>query len=639
MQKRISFKIKKESDNMSYSVSVPIYNAYIKEQGREELANELEKLDAKRVFIALDSYKLFQNKRQKELDDLKDNCKFFKEKGYEVGAWLWSFTMQENHPFTYMVDWDGVPLHNGGNISPQVCPTDKSFLNFAGDYIENLAKCGVDIILFDDDLRYGDLGYKTPGCLCKNHVAAINEILGKSYKRKEIAELLGNGGNIEVRNAYLKANGNAFKGFARAMRDAVDKVDPDIRIGFCCCMSAWDIDGTNAAELARIFAGKNRPLVRLSGAPYWSANIAKAVEYTRMESVWTRDGDIEILGEGDVFPRPRTRCPAVYLEAYDTALRASGVTDGILKYALDYFSNPNYETGYREFHERNRYLYSEISKYFSGKSSVGVRIYESMKKFADMNYSVPPLQSERCDYLSRSVAGAAFSYCSIPTVYEGSGVCSVAFGENARSIPVDLIKNGLITDAVGAKILMSRGIDVGIKELNGKNHPADTELFLENNNRIYAEGITVYEISLMPKAEILSYTETEDGNIPMSFRYQNANGFKFLVFNFGQLNDQTNVLRHYARSKQIVDSVSWFGRKLPAYSYKNPGLYLQCKSDSKSMTVGAWNCCADPALHPVIELDRSYKSIVFFSGNGHIEENRVYLDEMPAYGFTGFEVR
>ena len=63
------------------------------------------------------------------------------------------------------------------------------------------------------------------------------------------------------------------------------------------------------------------------------------------------------MAEGDVYPRPRINCPASYLEGFDTAIRASGCTDGILKYGLDYTANADYETGYARFHERNTPLY------------------------------------------------------------------------------------------------------------------------------------------------------------------------------------------------------------------------------------------------------------------------------------------
>ena len=63
-----------------------------------------------------------------------------------------------------------------------------------------------------------------------------------------------------------------------------------------------------------------------------------------MEQSW--NGNIETMSEGDQFPRPRTACPASYLEIFDTALRASGDFKGILKYAIDYTSKPGYEDSY-----------------------------------------------------------------------------------------------------------------------------------------------------------------------------------------------------------------------------------------------------------------------------------------------------
>jgi hypothetical protein len=57
------------------------------------------------------------------------------------------------------------------------------------------------------------------------------------------------------------------------------------------------------------------------------------------------DKNIEVLSEGDVYPRPRHKIPANYLEIFDTALRAADCTNGIHKYMLDYTSNAgNYET-------------------------------------------------------------------------------------------------------------------------------------------------------------------------------------------------------------------------------------------------------------------------------------------------------
>ena len=58
------------------------------------------------------------------------------------------------------------------------------------------------------------------------------------------------------------------------MRIAVDSINPDIRMAFCACMSSWDLDGVDAYTITKILAGNTKPLIRLSGAPYWAVNQA-----------------------------------------------------------------------------------------------------------------------------------------------------------------------------------------------------------------------------------------------------------------------------------------------------------------------------------------------------------------------------
>ena len=99
-----------------------------------------------------------------------------------------------------------------------------------------------------------------------------------------------------------------------------------------------------------------------------------------MESAWCEDNDIEIMTEGDVYPRPRHRCPSSYLEGFDTALRTAETANGILKYAVSYTSSPEYENGYIDSHIKNKPIYDEIDRLSSGKKDCGVRIYESMHK-------------------------------------------------------------------------------------------------------------------------------------------------------------------------------------------------------------------------------------------------------------------
>lgn len=623
-----------------YKVSVPITNRNIKRAGREKLLAQLKELNAERVFLALSNYELDPDTQQSIFSELADNCAYFKAHGFEVGAWVWTFWIKGAHNFCNMRGIDGT------EITEFICPTDKNFVAFAKDYIKSIAKCGVDIIMFDDDFRYAFL-CESPACLCDNHIKLINEITGKTSTREELYHHIMNGGKNIYRDAYIKANGDVFREFAREMRGAVNEIDPKIRLGACACLSSWDIDGIMAGELAYILAGDTKPFVRLIGAPYWAARkswgnrLADVIELERMESAWTHDKNIEIMAEGDAYPRPRTLCPASFVEGFDTAIRASGVTDGILKYGIDYCSNADYENGYALFHKRNTDLYNKIESAFSGKPAVGVRIYEYQSKFRDMYMDS---LCEKPHYMFFSAAARTLAYNTIPTVYEGIGVCGAVFDENARHIPLDALKNGMIIDGIAAKILTKRGVDVGITRFGDVVSDGIDEHFLDNNNHILSLGSKIFDIDISERAKVLSDMVTSIGTLPVSFVYENNDGMRFLVLNiYTRIQSKeanSNLLYHYERARQYASVIPSLSRKaLPAFVYGCPSLYIQCKEDKDSLTVGLWNFFEDTALSPVVELDSFYSDIEFLQGGGTLKGDRVLLDDIIPYGFTGFVVK
>lgn len=621
-----------------YKISVPVMNINVKRNNRDLLLEELKRFDTKRVFLALDTYETDKNKKEFALKELADNCKFFQDNGFEVGAWIWTFMVKGNTEFRNMRSIKGT------EIKEYMCPTDEKFVGFATDYIKDVARCGVDIIQFDDDFRYGFLS-DCAACLCNGHIAEINCITGESSTREELEKYITSGAKNKFRDAYLKVNGDAFRNFAAAVRSAVNEVDPGIRISLCACMTSWDIDGTDAYELSKILAGDTKPLVRLIGAPYWAVkqgwgnSLQDVIELERMESAWTKKGDIEIMAEGDAYPRPRTLCPASYLEGFDTAIRVSGCTDGILKYGIDYFSNADYETGYAKFHERNREVYQKIHAMFGEKVHCGVRVYESMKKIADMVMPTKVNKEVNIENLFFSKAARTLAYNTIPTVYEGRGVCGIVFDENARNLPLETLENGLILDIAAAEILMERGVDVGLDSI-GEEANGSQEHFINDNNHILTQNAKIYDIRLKDTAEILSDTETPQGMLPVSYRYENADGYRFLVLNINTRFGSDNVLRHYARSLQYAEQIQWLsGQKLPAYVYGNPALYIQCKQDEGALAVGLWNFFADTAIEPVVELSEEYSEIEFINCDGRLDENKVHLTDILPFGYVAFEVK
>ncbi len=621
-----------------YKISVPIMNNKINEANREAYFAELKRFDAERVFLAAGVYEHSTAAREKQMKRLAENAAFFKSRGLEVGAWFWTFNVGKNGGYVRM------RAISGEEFSSFACPFDRDFVEFAAGHVGAVAATGVDLIMFDDDFRYGFQGDQ-PGCLCDLHIAEINRITGEEKTREELFRHITSGGKNKYRDAYLKANGDAFRNFAKRMREAVDSVDPSVRLGACACMTAWDIDGVDARELSYILAGNTRPFVRLIGAPYWAAKrawgtaLGDVIELERMESAWTRDGNIEIMAEGDTYPRPRSLCPASYLECFDIAMRTSGCVDGILKYGIDYNSNVGYERGYAAYHERNRKLYKEAERIFGNKTSVGVRLYETSAKIADIVMPTPVNDKINIQDMFFSKAGRTLAYNAIPTVYEGDGMCGVVFDENARDLPLSALKNGLIIDIAAAEIFTSRGVDVGIESF-GDNLKISTERFVKDGNSIWADGATANDIALKNGAEVLSDATVSGRTVPVSYRYENAEGERFLVLNVNTRGTE-NLLKHYARSRQYADAVKWLsGSSLPAYCYGHPALYLQVKrGDDGSLAVGLWNLHADGVYDARVELSGFYSSVEFINCKGFLDGNKVIIDKIGAFEFACFEVK
>lgn len=628
-----------------YKVSVPVMSEFCVKD-KEGTLREIEAFGAQRVMLAISPYRLDKGEHDKIMADLEENCRFFKSRGYEVCAWLWAFLFAEEFPFTPMMDSTGAALKQSA------CPFDEEFISFAADYLKRIARTGVDMIMYDDDFGFGYCRSNNINCLCDLHVARIREIVGEDISRNELVDHILKEPKNKYRDAFLKANGESLENFAARMRQAVDEVNPSIRLGYCACMNSWDVDGTDPQRMSKILAGNTRPFCRLTGAPYWvnhhfsarpkpwTPYLHDVIEFHRMESAWTRDGEIELFSEGDPYPRPRYNCPAAYVEGFDMALRAAGCMDGILKYGIDYYSNPDYEIGYRLFHQRNMPTYEWIHGHFDGKEPCGIRVYESMKKIADC---VPyTAVNSGMDFLDSffSRAARALSYNAIPTVYEGKGVAGIAFDENARHLPDDAFDNGLIIDISAAEILTSLGVDVGVRRIGEKlNIWGAREYFYKTNNNILSTVAFICEAELDENAKVLSVLKMVDKEYPVSYLYENADGQRFLVFTINS-RDSKDAFKSYERNRQIAESVEWLsrGNRLPAHVNGHPALYMVCKRGENSLSVGLWNFFEDIAIEPVVDLAENYSNVTCWGGSARLDGKKVYLSDIPAYGFIGLEL-
>lgn len=621
-----------------YKLSVPLRLLQIERYGAEPFINELKKIGADVVILALGCYETNKEKQKKIFDALRKNVPIFKQAGFTVCAWLWSFMMTAENGYTHITSPTGKVSRD------QICPSDEAFCTFAYEYIQSIADCKPDMIMFDDDFRYGfiDCGL---GCACKNHRAYIEKELGERLPEGNVAELIFGGEKNKYRSAFLKANGHYLREFARMSRAAVDSVDPNIRLGLCACMTTWDFDGVSAAELSRIMAGSTKPFLRLIGAPYWSNRrlwgnrVQDTIELERMESSWCGD-DIELFAEGDSFSRPRFTCPANVLEGFDMAIRASGVTDGIQKYTLDYFSDVEYERGYNEKHIENQEIYKKIDEHFSDKSPVGVRVYENMTKFEDMDvpYSHYASDPDKVEEIFFSCAARMLSAQTIPSVYEGLGTVGIAFGDNAKYLDDGALENGMILDAHAAEILRKRGVDVGLSSI-GEEYIAAEEYFPEQNRYVNLRNCPVLDVKVKDGVRIESFFVNGERKSVGTYSYTNAAGQSFLIFAFDGYRMSDHAFKQYARGQQIEKWIVSLDKTLPASMHGNPDCYMLCKKNETGMAVWIGNFFADECMNTTVKLDGEYREIEFINCTGRLEGDTVELDYVAPYASVGFAVK
>lgn len=631
-----------------YKVSLPLVR--FSENFEDNIA-QAKKLGAERIFLCTCRATDSAEKIAEDIERIKISRAVYEAAGFETGVWistmghgseLVGITSDNSDDYTHITGLRGV------TTADSYCPLDPKFSSAVCDYLKKIAAAGVGMIMLDDDYRFSHRG--DCGCICRYHMAEYEKRLSEKISREDVIKKAFGAGYNRYRQTYYDMLGDTLRNFAAEMRAAIDEINPEVRFGFCAVTSSWDCDGTDAIELSKIMAGKTKPFLRFIGAPYWINNgdLTSKVQYVaeleRMQAHWCGNEDMEIFSEGDTYPRPRYKVPAAHLEAFDTILRADGGLDGILKYGVDYTSTPCYETGYADKAERNKKLYSEIEKHFSGKKAVGISAACEMKKMLHTDFSLP----------GRNLGGAydeayyqteqmLLTNCGVPITYDDAPVTAV-FGENAKYINTG--KKGFIIDAAAAKNLEEKGIDTGVKVyLNGEKIRVSTECF---EKETVAENSDNEAVRIEPKsgAQVLSRfrIKTEKGEelIPACVKYENKNGQRFLIYacDFDSVRRNTGFMRNYMRQEQLISEYEWLsGEKLPAVCRKHPDLYIMAKKGNGSMTVGLWNLFPDEIFEPVIELDREYSGIEFINCSGRLCKDQVLLEgEIPPYGFAGFEL-
>lgn len=585
---------------MNHRQYTPIMSRNCTANERERVLSDLMEAETDTVFLATEQEPFFRTELREEcLKNLRENVRFFRDKGLEVGIWTRGFG------FGTPVPQNADPAFNdmtrlrsiaGREADDAFCPTDPVYRKWYGEWFAALCSCGATTVMIDDDLcqsvRPG------LGCFCKRHKNLLAKTLSLPADSPTLADsnllqTVFTGAPTPARAAYIQTMGDSLRAFCRFLREIADRIDPNLRLGFCAGYTSFDSEGATADELTKILAGKNRPFLRLSGAPYWTAPavnrfpataLADVIEFVRMQ-IGFCPGDTELFHEADTYPRPRALIPAALGEAYDCALRTEPRL-GAFDYLFDYFASPDYETGYLREHRRYAPLREQIDRAFADTVPYGVRVIEGKHKlaWAHLPETFPGEKPLMRRALSR--AGGFLAGLGIPTTYAapqddpGEVTAAVCFGENARLLVGKTLPRRLILDVPAAQILRESGIAVGFSDATQIPPPL---LTLHGNERAATGALPhAYRLTLQTGAQPLTVFSGDGLTTPAVYRFQSGET-ELLVYAIDAYagDPRTAFSLSCFRAEELADFLQLHYPKIP----REPNFYQICRKRANGQLV------------------------------------------------------
>lgn len=608
-----------------YNTWIPIHGRTLNYGTRDVYLAQLREAECTHIVIVA-----YEMEREGAYEALADHIAYFRAHGVEAGIWIGT-TIGHGVLLSHDVKEEETrytPLKNldGRVISGTSCPLDPDFRRDFSAYVARLAATGAKTILLDDDFRLSRRAGGVLTCVCDRHMAEIARLTGEDLSREEFCARAFTGPANKYRDAFLTAAGNSLRLLASDIRAAVDAVDPTVRVALCSVHSHWDVDGADGLELTKILAGKNPPLLRLHGAPYWAVtssdkDLTAVFEIARMFASFCENGGAELISEGDVYPRPRYNVPASYLELFDAVLRADGLHSGILKYTVDYCATPEFETGYLAHHRYDLPLLKAVTEAFEGTEPLGVRVHIAPHRIRSADLDLDPVS----DQSPSPSAGAMLQAAGVPTVYTGRGVTDAVFGEEGRYRSPAEFEHGMLIDASAAVLLTRRGFDVGLTDLGSYEKVTVSALVTDGpaeHATVMNGGARLRSVTLKHGAEVLLSALVGGVRRPLLYRYENAEGQRFLVALFSgfSLHRSSGICRSYLFGRALRGGLEWLtAHPLPVLLPTAPSLYTVLAGDGDRRALLLANLSPDAVLPGSVTFDRPVRSVRARSADGPVE--------------------
>ena len=612
-----------------YKLSVPLPLIPKDENFFPRQVEFLKKMEADRAFLfgpPLDGEylpDLASYDRWSEI--LCEKRKILHQEGIDTAFWMGhtighagEFTVGHKPAFQELVG------ESGKTASGCYCPMDKKFKKYICDILASMAKSGVELILLDDDFRINSHPPNLiTGCFCELHLNAFREKTGIVLSREEIIQQALCGEPGDMRRSWLEINEQTLLDFAEEIEQAVHAVNKDTRIGLATATTLWSNEGVDMRELLERLAGNTKPFLRLIGAPYWSkdpANLPWVIEFSRLQASWAEKWDVEIVTEGDTFPHTKYFCPASVLHAFTQGTFAAGIQN-ILSYSVVYSVKPSHEPAYVKIIDENKENYDAICSFFPSEyKSIGAVPVLLPNNMMNTTFPAEPGDAARL-WSNEPVVIRFLARMGISIGYETGSAFLTGYSAAALSAADldEILSRGVILDAVAAKILMDKGVDIGITSIQDAPSPV-SEIFTDNEFSGDYDGDSVWLLTVGKRIykkcrmknsakSIGSFTGTGDfESFPSVILYEDEKGRRFctFAFDFAQVDRGGQLLYNYARQEQLTRCFAWVGKKpLPVTVNGYPDVHVICREspDQDRIAVAIQNCHLDTIEEPVFRLD------------------------------------
>ncbi|OGF50969.1 MAG: hypothetical protein A2231_06575 [Candidatus Firestonebacteria bacterium RIFOXYA2_FULL_40_8] len=573
--------------------------------------------------LSTEEWRAYSNK-------LKQKVEFFEANGIKAGFWM-ARTIGHTPAFSSTGRKEKAVFQEitgpaGKSAGGCYCPLDENFKKYLSKAFKIIAESGVKFILLDDDFRIGLHGDEAKlGCFCPLHIEKFSKRAKMNLSRNQLVGKVVCGNPNKIRSQWLKFTGESLVYLAKIIEKAVHSVNKKIRIGQCASPSHWSSEGFEMKDLLKALAGKTRPFVRISGAPYWAKESASSLphilELNRLEYSWLNKNNTEVVTEGDTFPHTRFYCSAKMLHSYTQFILASGFS-GIMEYALPYFPKPGYETAYTATAVKYAENYAAIRRFFpEDDASKGLNVIINQNYNCNITASSDlnkALAEWTQNYIPPVLSG--ISGLGIPLTYNEAAGPSFLSGASVLALKVgelnNILKNGVLVDAVASEGLLKRGVDIGIKTMKKAVDPVLEKYSGGINGRYAGESIwllnsgeNVY-FHCEPKPGAKTISEFQDDNknalYPGTILYENAKGQRFCIlpYDMSKASACRQLIHSYAKQEQLAQCLGWAGRTPLVVSIRQPAAHIMCKAakSGKRLAIAVHNCHLDPLLNPVLLL-------------------------------------